>query len=177
MKLGRRAARIRTSVGARLRPEILGGMCSNPTSYYSGIDATVLGSAGLKTALHNLIDAHTVVSYTPGAWDAITALDADPANAGYVIGIYSDHNHHATVNRGTMAGWNREHSWPKSYGIDYDPEWLAILKANNRNISFSPDQRKPIISKYTEDTLEWVREELRSRLQARKVLIGCNVIL
>ena len=104
------------------------GMCSSAASYYSGIDAQVLGAAGLKSALHNLIDGHTVVSYD-NAWDAIAVLDASPTDATKVIGIYSDHEHDATAARGVSTGWNREHSWPKSYGVDYSGPDFSDLHA------------------------------------------------
>ena len=90
-------------------------MCENVVSYYAGLDASVLGGAALKNALHALVSPHTVVSYAD-AWDALATLDADPSDDTKIIGIYSKHRHDAVVARGVATGWNREHSWPKSYG-------------------------------------------------------------
>jgi endonuclease I len=102
--------------------------CTSPIAYYSGIDAAALGSAGLKAAVHNLIDDHTVVSYGD-AWEALSFLDASPSNASRVIGIYSDHTHDAVTERGIAGGWNREHSWPKSYGVGYSGPDFSDLHA------------------------------------------------
>ena len=44
-------------------------MCENVVSYYAGLDASVLGGAALKSALHALVSPHTVVSYA-NAWNA-----------------------------------------------------------------------------------------------------------
>lgn len=110
--------------------------CASPTSYYAGIDASLSG-AGLKTALHSLIASHTVVNYND-AWEALTMLDASPTDASRVVGIYSDHSHHAVADRGVPGGWNREHSWPKSYGIGYSgPDYsdLHALFAADWNVN------------------------------------------
>ena len=102
--------------------------CATPVSYYAGIDAATLGGASLKSTLHNLIDAHTVVSYS-GAWDALAVLDASPSDSTKVVGIYSTHTHDGVSDRGISTGWNREHSWPKSYGIDYSGPDYSDLHA------------------------------------------------
>lgn len=33
--------------------------------------------------------------------------------------IYSDHTHLGIASQGVSIGWNREHVWPKSYGVGY----------------------------------------------------------
>ena len=112
-------------------------MSCSPPSYYAGIDAAALGSTGLKSSLHALIEGHTVVSYDD-AWEAISVLDASPSDASRVVGIYSDHSHDAVTDRGVATGWNREHSWPKSYGIDYSgPDYsdLHALYAADWNVN------------------------------------------
>ena len=111
--------------------------CTNPVAYYGGIDAATLGASGLKSALHDLIDAHTVVSYS-NAWDALVVLDRAPSDSSKVRLIYSDHLHDAVSARGVSTGWNREHSWPKSYGVDYSgPDYsdLHMLYAADWNVN------------------------------------------
>ena len=75
-----------------------------------------LGASGLRSALHDLIDDHRVISYD-NCWGALSVLDQ--YNSTHVRMVYSDVPHEIS-NRGTSAGWNREHSWPKSYGVGYD---------------------------------------------------------
>ena len=117
--------------------------CSSTGQYYSGIDATTLGPQGLKAALHNLIDDHTVVSYG-NAWDALSVLDRSPSDATMVQMIYSDLLHDAASARGISTGWNREHAWPRSYGIgssgpDYSD--LHALYACDWNVNSARSNR------------------------------------
>ena len=90
--------------------------CTNLIAYYSGIDAAVLGSAGLSTVLHDLIDEHTVVSTAmPGMRFPTWMRSSQFIQGGWCV---LDHSHDAVTDRGIAEGWNREHSWPKSYGVD-----------------------------------------------------------
>ena len=89
-----------------------------PENYY----ATTIGKTGieLRSALHDIIDDHRVIKYsskTPDTADALAKLDADPGNPNSVILIYSRRSE-AISNFGTSTGWNREHLWCNSYGID-----------------------------------------------------------
>ena len=111
--------------------------CSNIVAYYAGLDASALGGTTLASSLHELISPHTVVSYDD-AWEALCILDASPSNASRVVGIYSDHTHDCISDRGVPGGWNREHSWPKSYGVDYSgPDYsdLHALFAADWNVN------------------------------------------
>ena len=89
-----------------------------PQNYYD----TANGKTGieLRTALHSIIDNHRVIKYSSkehGTSDALAKLDADPDNHNNVILIYSRRSE-AISNFGTSIGWNREHLWCNSYGID-----------------------------------------------------------
>ena len=111
--------------------------CAPAVTYWSGVDAAALGGAALQTTVHNLIEGHTVVSYAD-AWEALAVLDASPSNSSRVGLIYSDHTHDAVTERGIASGWNREHSWPKSYGVGYSgPDYsdLHALYAADWNVN------------------------------------------
>jgi endonuclease I len=89
-----------------------------PNNYY----ATTTDKTGieLRSALHDIIDDHRVIKYSsknPDTADALAKLDADPGNSNSVILIYSRRSE-AISNFGTSSGWNREHLWCNSYGID-----------------------------------------------------------
>ncbi len=89
-----------------------------PKGYY----ATASDKTGieLRSALHNIIDDHRVIKYSsknPDTADALAELDADSDNPNSVILIYSRRSE-AISNFGTSTGWNREHLWCNSYGID-----------------------------------------------------------
>ena len=90
---------------------------------YGGYYSTINGQTGsqLKSALNDIIDNHTSLSYTPGVWNAHKDLYEDPNNADNIILFYSQ----ASVSKSTQAGsggsgataFNREHLWPSSLGI------------------------------------------------------------
>ena len=91
-----------------------------PAGYYD--PALGLTGESLRLALHEIIDDHSRFPYTSSAtdtWDIVSEADRDPGLPANVITIYrnssvlsSDHN--------TPTGWNREHSWPSSYGFTND---------------------------------------------------------
>ena len=89
-----------------------------PKNYYAA--AANKTGAELKSALHDIIDDHRVVRYSsknPDTADALARLDADPEQPNSVVLIYSRRSEPVS-NFGTSSGWNREHLWPNSYGID-----------------------------------------------------------
>jgi endonuclease I len=74
----------------------------------------------LQQTLHDIIDDHVVIRYSsknPDTADALAKLDVDPNNPNSVILIYSQRSE-PVANFGTSSGWNREHIWCNSYGID-----------------------------------------------------------
>ena len=85
--------------------------------YYTATDKT---GRAFRSALHDIIDDHRVIRYSsknPDTADALAKLDTDPDNPSNVILIYSRRSE-AISNFGTSSGWNREHLWCNSYGID-----------------------------------------------------------
>lgn len=101
--------------------------CSNSSSYFAAVDVTG-GIAALRSSLHALITPHTVVSYD-GCWDALRDLDASPDNSSEISLIYSPHTHPSVAAQGVVGGWNREHAWPKSYGVGYSGADFSDLHA------------------------------------------------
>lgn len=101
-----------------------------PAGYYSEIDTG--DPAALRATLHKRIRNHAVFAYTrpsrPGdrnhkvdTWDIIALADAHPEDPDRVLDVYQN----ATFDR-QLAGtrddprYDREHSWPKSYGFPDD---------------------------------------------------------
>ena len=85
-----------------------------PANYYD--NANNKTGVELKTALHNIIKNHTVVSYS-GLLDAFPYTDCD-AN-GKIIDIYSNYQYtpddYSSSYKKEGDGWNREHTWPQSW--------------------------------------------------------------
>ncbi|CAI5483711.1 unnamed protein product [Closterium sp. Yama58-4] len=112
--------------------------CEDVEQYYAGTQG--LKGEALKAKLHDIIKGHKVYTYTE-AWDALKILDAadqsDPAKSRDVVEIYT----RRAVPKDTQAtpeGWNREHLWPRSYGLTQGrPEFsdLHILRPADVNVN------------------------------------------
>lgn len=108
--------------------------CNN---YYASVDLSLTGRA-LKSALHELIDNHKIISYS-GAYTALEELDEHPTDSSSIIGLYTRRaNKKSNRVSSSPSGWNREHTWPKSYGIsksgaDYSD--LHHLRASDADVN------------------------------------------
>jgi endonuclease I len=75
----------------------------------------------LRALWHRRLSGHRVIPYSSSTRldtsDALAQLDADPANTNQVILIYGGLSLPAST-FGRSGGWNREHLWPNSYGLD-----------------------------------------------------------
>ena len=80
--------------------------------YYESIGD--LHGADLKAALHQRINHHRVLTYSE-LWAALRDLDA--GKSGGVTLIYTRTQRGADKNGGKQGDWNREHLWPRAYGI------------------------------------------------------------
>ncbi|MBI5763576.1 MAG: endonuclease [Planctomycetes bacterium] len=83
-----------------------------PPAYYSTATGT---GATLKAQLNEIIDNHTVISYSNRA-DPIRTLDEDPNNSLNLILVYSGLS--ALKSSFPAGGNDTEHCWPNSYGLD-----------------------------------------------------------
>ncbi len=90
-----------------------------PPGYYSGVDAST--PATLRTTVHTAIAGHTKIPYTSGStdtWDVLELADQNPANTTQILDLYK--NSALTKFGGGNGPYNREHSWPNSYGFPND---------------------------------------------------------
>ena len=101
---------------------VLGQNFDPPFNYYDS--ATGTGST-LQSQLHNIIDNHTMRSYGD-ARSLLQITDADPDRPGHMILAYSNESLNVSIinQNGSIPGWdnaatwNREHTWPRSRGVD-----------------------------------------------------------
>ena len=94
-------------------------MAEIPPGYYSTIDIT--NNATLRQTLHQIVDDHVRHPYTSSAtdtWDILESADQDPDNPNNILDIYR--NTSISKQGGGNSFYNREHSWPKSYGFPND---------------------------------------------------------
>ncbi|MCK9996593.1 MAG: endonuclease [Candidatus Krumholzibacteria bacterium] len=96
-----------------------GALADPPAGYYDSVDYTNAGT--IRVTLHNIIDGHTKIPYTSAStdtWNVLELADEDPNNSTRIIDVYKN---------STYPKWgagnndyNREHTWPKSYGFPDD---------------------------------------------------------
>src|ERR1044071_6060756 len=107
-----------------------------PPGYY----VTAEGQSGqaLRSALHQIIHDHRVIPYSGGATDvtaALKILDQDPNNTNNVILIYSGRSDPA-AKFNAADGWNREHLWCNSYGLDsIDPAYSDLFNLRPEDVN------------------------------------------
>jgi endonuclease I len=120
------APRVRRSLTrpvARLALPLL-GLCTaaaaqGPPGYYTSVNTS--SATTLRQTLHLLIDDHTRFPYTSTAtdtWDVLEQADEHPANSGAILDLYKNTTY--TKVGGGTSNYDREHSWPKSYGFPND---------------------------------------------------------
>jgi len=103
------------SAAAMLLPE---ASAQAPSGYYDSANNKT--GQQLRDALHDIIDDHHVIPYSSSSYDthdALEDLDVDPNNPSNVILIYSGWS----VPKSSWPDWNREHTWPQSYGTSSGP--------------------------------------------------------
>ncbi len=95
------------------------GLADPPPGYYATVDASSEGA--LRATLHDVIDGHTKIPYTASStdtWDVLELADQDPLDAGRVLDVYR--NRSFPKYGGGNNSYNREHTWPNSYGFPDD---------------------------------------------------------
>ena len=84
-----------------------------PAGYYDSAHGK--NGKSLREAINQIISGHNVISYS-STDEVMSVIDADPINKNNVILIYSRKSD--PTSNCCSNGWNREHLWPNSYGID-----------------------------------------------------------
>ena len=104
------------------------GYAAPPAGYY--LQAEDKTGPDLRRALHKIIRGHTVIPYGAvrfGTADALYFLHMDPANGQNLILFYAARSESRT-SYGDPEGWNHEHLWPNSYGLDGNgPEYSDLF--------------------------------------------------
>jgi endonuclease I len=89
-----------------------------PPGYYDDVDAATMSF--LRTTLHDTIDDHVRFPYTSGStdtWDILELADQDPGNSANILDVYKNASY---PKAGGNNNYNREHTWPNSYGFPDD---------------------------------------------------------
>ena len=96
-----------------------GAIADPPPGYYDSVDFT--NPATVRATVHNIIDGHTKIPYTSSAtdtWNVLELADQDPNDPTHIIDVYRNRTF---VKYGAGNNfYNREHTWPESYGFPDD---------------------------------------------------------
>jgi endonuclease I len=87
--------------------------------YYASVDDS--NASTLRTTLHELIDDHQRYPYTSSGtdtWNILEAADVDPNSGGRILDLYKNASYSKAG--GGNNFYNREHTWPNSYGFPND---------------------------------------------------------
>jgi endonuclease I len=90
-----------------------------PPGYYDTV--STIDAAQLRSTLHAVIDDHTRFPYsaaTTDTWTILEIADQDPANSANILDLYR--NRSLVKFGGGTGPYNREHTWPNSYGFPND---------------------------------------------------------
>ena len=96
-----------------------GGGGGDPGGYYGSADPS--SAASLRASLHAIIDDHTRFPYSASStdtWDVLEFADEDPLDPARVLDIYRNASYAKAGGGNTQ--YNREHTWPNSYGFPDD---------------------------------------------------------
>ena len=90
-----------------------------PPGYYDSVDDS--NPAALRATLHDVIDDHVKVKYSgsaPDTWTVLELAQRDPSDNTRILDIYRNESY--ASQGGGNGFYEREHSWPKSYGFPDD---------------------------------------------------------
>ncbi len=90
-----------------------------PPTYYNSVVTT--SAAQLRSTLHAVIDDHVRIPYTASTvdtWDVLELADQAPGSTTQILDLYK--NALYTKQGGGNTFYNREHTWPNSYGFPVD---------------------------------------------------------
>ena len=90
-----------------------------PAGYYTSVDTT--NGTTLRTTLHAVIDDHTRIPYTAtttDTWNVLELADQNANATSQILDVYRNASY-VKVGAGNLD-YNREHTWPSSYGFPTD---------------------------------------------------------
>lgn len=117
--------------------------CEDVKSYYASIDP--LKGKALSRKLNSIIAGHHSLKYKE-VWDALKILDAadvdKPEESSGIVEIYSARVVPKSL-AGKPEGWNREHLWPRSYGLMRGPSLTDLhnIRPADVNVNSSRENK------------------------------------
>jgi endonuclease I len=91
-------------------------LAAPPPGYYDTVDSS--SREALRATLNAVISGHVKIPYTSSAtdtWDVLELADQDPLDSSRILDLYRNRSHPKFS--GGNDFYNREHTWPNSYGF------------------------------------------------------------
>lgn len=92
-------------------------MADPPPGYYDTVDTS--SPEALRVTLNAVISGHIGIPYTHSSqtdtWDVLELADEDPLDPNLILDLYRNRTHPKF--NGGNSYYNREHTWPNSYGF------------------------------------------------------------
>ncbi|CAN6231590.1 unnamed protein product [Urochloa humidicola] len=131
--------------------------CEDVKRYYAGLDG--LAGDELRTKLAAVVSPHAALQYKD-VWEALKILDAadaeHPEASSEVIEIYSQRAV-PKVLAGKPDGWNREHLWPRSYGLTYGPSLTDLHNIRPADVNVNSSRGNKYFGECTATSINCVR--------------------
>nr|TKW39088.1 hypothetical protein SEVIR_1G155800v2 [Setaria viridis] len=151
------AAHASSSVGARSPLDAAAYPCEDVRRYYVGLDG--LAGDELRTKLAAVVSPHAALRYKD-VWEALKILDAadaeHPEASSEVIEIYSQRAA-PKILAGKPDGWNREHLWPRSYGLTYGPSLTDLHNIRPADVNVNSSRGNKYFGECTATSINCVR--------------------
>ncbi len=87
--------------------------------YYGNVSAN--SQVNLRTSLHNAVQGHIKYPYSSSStdsWDILEMADENPSDPTAIIDVYKNASY--VKQGGGNSFYNREHTWPKTFGFPDD---------------------------------------------------------
>ncbi|KAF8762860.1 hypothetical protein HU200_008998 [Digitaria exilis] len=131
--------------------------CEDIGRYYAGLDGLV--GDELRTKLAAIVSPHAALRYKD-VWEALKILDAadaeHPESSSEVIEIYSQRAA-PKILAGKPDGWNREHLWPRSYGLTYGPSLTDLHNIRPADVNVNSSRGNKYFGECTATSINCVR--------------------
>jgi endonuclease I len=104
-----------------------------PAGYYASVDDR--DPVSLRQSLHEVIDDHLRIPLSSdGSWVMLEGADEDPGDPNRILDVYKNESYEKVG--GGSGPYEREHTWPSSYGFPPDAGGSAAYPSSDGHALF-----------------------------------------
>ncbi|XP_043693326.1 extracellular ribonuclease-like [Telopea speciosissima] len=132
--------------------------CEDVSNYYSR--AEKIEGEALKKELQAIISSHHQSLSYKEVWEALKILDAadvdNPYDSSDIIEIYSLRSASKSI-AGKLEGWNREHLWPRSYGLTHGPSLTDLHNIRPADVNVNSSRGNKYFGECLRNSIDCVK--------------------